>query len=131
MDIDDKALRDAVVRRLSPPDRRAPVDIARRMCPQGDSCYCCPAAAFKGHKNCPKDHPPEDRKCRQPYPARIPPCPERQTLPQEAPTAPAGFRTPHMSCCIDCGRITARRWTDPENRVLPWCAGRFPKPEEI
>ena len=65
-----------------------------------------------------------------PVPENIPACPERDEMPQDAPPAPEGFRTPGWKCCVECGRITARRWTDPERGPLPWCAGRFPDPEE-
>lgn len=118
----------AMVRRLAPPDRRAPVQVARRGCPQGASCYCCPGAAKRAHRNCPLDHPVQDRACSQPMPERIPACRERTTLTQTPPTPPIGCREPHISCCVECGRVTARRWTDPEGRELPWCAGLFPNP---
>lgn len=113
---------DAEVRRLAPPDRRAPVDITYGHCPQGASCGCCPAAVTKRHRNCNLPHPPNNRACIQPTPEQIFPCPERKTMPQEPPYGLRG----HMACCVECGRITARRWTDPESRVLPWCAGQLP-----
>ena len=41
--------------------------------------------------------------------------PERATEPQD---------NGRIACCVECGRVTARRWTDPEGRLLPWCAGQ-------
>lgn len=131
----------ATVRRLMPRDRRAPVDITRGSCPAADGCLCCPNATQRWHRNsnrtCDQRHPPDDRKCSPPYPANISACPERperaapgqEGLTQDPPPAPDGFRPPHYSCCVECGRITARRWTDTNGRRLPWCAGTFPDPE--
>jgi hypothetical protein len=44
----------------------------------------------------------------------IHPCPERETLPAKAGP---------MACCVECGRVTARRWTDPDGRDIAFCAG--------
>ena len=127
------------VRRLSPPDRRAPVLVARGQCPVGESCFCCPnfnPARFSLTRKpppgtCPSPHPPEDRKCVLPYPDKISACPEQATMPQEAPVPRPGWRRPRETCCVECGRVTARRWTDREGRVLPWCAGLFPDPSPM
>lgn len=122
-----------VVVRLSPPDRRTPIDIARGKCPAGGGCACCPNNFVKKRRHdsdsCALQHPEQDKRCSPPWPERIPACAERKTLPQDGPIAPAGFWTPISACCIECGRVTARRWTDPEGRVLPWCAGQMPDPE--
>lgn len=115
----------AAVRRLAPPDRRTPRTIYRDTCPVGGSCYCCPLAVEKWHGNarsgrsCDGMHPPQDRVCSPPYPANIPPCPERLTLNQHAPHL-------RYEVCIDCGRITARRYQHPQYGTVPWCAGQFP-----
>jgi hypothetical protein len=122
----------APVRRLAPTDRRSPRLVAVGQCPGKENCYCCVAAAVRGHGKrdgqCPHLHPGQDRKCSPPYPSNVWPCPERKTLPQDPPTPPPGFRPPRYEMCIDCGRITTRRWTDPDGRELAWCAGTFPPP---
>ena len=118
--------------RLAPRDRRTPVFVARDTCPLGESCVCCPKMQRhgRGAHDCREAHPPQDRECSPPFPAKIPPCPERDALEQKPPASGHAQQTAHYSCCVDCGRVTARRWTDPFGRVLPWCAGRFPEPDE-
>lgn len=117
--------------RNAPPDRRAPVEVRRGTCAQGESCFCCLIAASpRGHRNCHREHPAQDRMCNPPYPSVIPPCKERQTLPQVAPEPPPGFYKPNQACCVECGRATARRWTGPNDRPAPWCAGTFPDPRK-
>lgn len=130
---------DAPARRLAPPDRRKPVHIPRSGCPMGASCGCCPGPAGLGHytpgenggsgkqiTNCRMPHPGQDRQCKPPYPSNIPACREQQTLPQfQPPPAP-----PAGAACVECGRMTGRRYTDPEDRPLPWCGGLFPDPKE-
>ncbi len=110
--------------RAAPPNRRAPVLVRQGRCPMGASCGCCPHATDKTHSRgkqpCPELHPPTDRECRLPYPAEIPPCTERATTTQHAGTLPA-------ACCIECGRITARRWTDNNGRTTAWCGGNLPE----
>lgn len=115
--------------RSCPPDRRTPVPIARGQCPAKQLCGCCHGVTGKGHplikdkktgrlkrQHCPLPHPGEDKPaCRPPVQRDIPPCPERDTLP-----AAAG----PLAACVECGRVTARRWTDPFGRQLAWCAGR-------
>jgi hypothetical protein len=119
-----------LVRRSAPTDRRTPYRIERGMCPARETCYCCPSAGEKGHGRtsgaCKERHPAQARECSPPFPTVIPPCPERKVLPQDPPPGP---RPPHYSCCIDCGRITARRWTRPDGTVSPWCNGEFPDQE--
>jgi hypothetical protein len=125
-----------VSQRLAPPDRRAPVLIRSGRCPMGHSCGCCPGPAGRGHfvaaslgkqgkhiNDCQLRHPAEDRKCQQPYPARIPPCPERATALQDTPAG----RRPADASCVECGLGTARRWVDPDGDSLPWCGGVFPE----
>jgi hypothetical protein len=123
------------VRRLAPPDRRSPVKVGVRACPLGRGCYCCPAytSRFRGMENakCELDHPATDRLCIPPYPERIPACPERQGWPQDPQSDVDGWRAPRHECCVECGRITARRWTRPaDGAVLPWCAGVLPEPPQ-
>jgi hypothetical protein len=122
----------APVRRLAPTDRRTPVEVRVRACPLDRGCVCCPGflvgKGYKRHDNCNLDHPASDRRCSPPYPRNLPPCPERDTLSQDPPS---GYRPPHHEVCVDCGRVTARRWTDPEGRELAWCAGSFPYPNKI
>jgi hypothetical protein len=117
-------------RREAPTDRRTPITIARGTCPVGQSCYCCPEARTPGHgktqRGCPQQHPVSDRVCSPPIPKSLPPCPERGPLPIDPPAPPEGMRPLHFEMCSDCGRVTARRWTDPAGRVLAWCAGDFP-----
>jgi hypothetical protein len=120
------------VRRTAPPDRRAPRQIARGGCPIGN-CFCCPSWKSRGssHDECSKPHPPRDKTCSPPYPKNIPECPERkgeQFLPYPPPP---GFRNPPTPCCIECGRITHREWTNPQGQVLPWCGGEMTKPNAI
>ncbi len=116
--------------RVAPPDRRTPVEVAAGKCPVGMSCGCCMGPAGFGHfipgedgkpgkqiTNCQMTHPATTRMCRPPVPSAIPPCPERQTLDQAPPGPPRG------ATCVECGRVTSRRWTDPEGRALPWCGG--------
>jgi hypothetical protein len=111
--------------RTAPPDRRAAVLVPRGRCPMGASCGCCPAATESAHsrgsQRCGQSHPGTDRVCSLPCPAEIPPCTERDTLPAAATTLP-------IACCVECGRVTARRWTDPAtSTILPWCAGAVPE----
>lgn len=123
----------AQVRRLRPRDRRSPVKVGVRACPMGPGCVCCPGFLIgKGsqrHANCKRDHPAEDRLCSPPWPANIPPCPERDALPQDPMPATDGFTPPLWKCCIECGRVTTRRWTDDDGDDLPWCGGRRPGEE--
>jgi hypothetical protein len=127
----------AEVRRLAPPDRRAPITVTRDMCTLGLACNCCPLTTQKWHGNprykqdCTLMHPPADRLCSPPRPKAIAPCPEREALVQDPPRPTAGHRPLLFSACVDCGRITARRWTHPDGQILPWCAGLFPKPTKI
>ncbi len=116
-------MRRAMTRRTHPPDRRAPVPVARGECPAKQLCGCCPdghplrkdKAGRLKRVYCPLPHPGEDKPaCRPPVPREIPPCPERDTLPAKAGP---------IACCVECGRVTSRRWTDPFGRDLPWCAG--------
>ncbi len=112
-------------RRLAPPDRRSPVPVDLGGCPAGSACGCCPGRKNKGHERgkyerCPLPHPGQDTLCRQPYPAEIAPCPEREDLRQHQPHRANG------AACVECGRVTSRRWTDPDGAVLPWCSGVFP-----
>ncbi len=111
----------ASVRRLAPTDRRSPRTIEVGRCPGKESCYCCLAAGVRGHGKrdgqCPHPHPNEERKCNPPYPSNVWPCPERKTLSQEP--RPGG----RWEVCVDCGRVTGRRWTDPHGRVMAWCGG--------
>jgi hypothetical protein len=121
------------VRRFAPPDRRTPIKVGVRACPLGRGCYCCPVytSKFRGALNekCDRDHPAADRLCSPPYPDRPPACPERQTLPQNPHPAVGGWRPPPIECCIECGRVTGRRWTRPtDGAVLAWCAGLLPQP---
>lgn len=111
--------------RTAPPDRRAEVPVARGKCPMGSGCGCCTGSTNVSHgragkATCRRPHPETDRMCRLPCPADIPPCAERTEQPQNA----AGL---HAACCVECGRITARRWSDPEGRSLAWCAGTMPE----
>ncbi len=126
---------DASIRRFRPTDRRSPTKVGRNGCPLGAGCYCCPLTVEKWHRNpasnrtCDREHPPADRMCRLPYPKPIPACPERATLP-EPPPPPAGCRPYRYEVCVDCGRITPYRWTDPQTgQVLAWCAGLLPSPD--
>ncbi len=52
--------------------------------------------------------------CRPPYPAVIAPCPE--WFPPTGADHSGGL-------CVDCGRVTSRRWRHPDGDLLPWCAG--------
>ncbi len=113
-------------RRTAPPDRRAPTAVAEGGCPLGSSCRCCDRSTKHRQDNrhrCPLPHPNSARDCQLPYPKDIAPCQERDTLPQAAPGL-------HQACCVECGRVTARRWTDPQSRTLAWCAGTMPEPAE-
>lgn len=118
--------------RLSPTDRRSPRNINRGGCPIGQGCYCCPLAGERWHSNlrsnrtCDRIHPPDETVCSPPYPPKIPECPERATLPAEPPAPPPGHRPLRFAVCVDCGRITARRWSAPSGVVVAWCAGTFP-----
>lgn len=117
-------------RRLHPPDRRCPTQVAARGCPQGRQCGCCTgdhrAKDDKGHHvPCRLPHPATDRTCLLPYPADPPACPEREHLPQ------LNTGAPHGRCCIECGRVTARLYIGDAlpwaaGQRLPWCAGRLP-----
>lgn len=124
------------VRRLRPPDRRSPVKVAVRACTLGRGCVCCPGLLIgKGrqkHENCNLDHPAASRLCSPPYPERVRACPERDdpAFPQDPLPATDNFTPPTWACCVECGRITARRWTDPAGDLLPWCAGKLPAPPE-
>lgn len=90
----------------------------------GSSCGCCTSSTDsthgRGKQPCRQPHPATDRECRLPYPADIQPCPERTTTPQSAGTLP-------IACCIECGRVTARRWTSPDSHTMAWCAGDIPE----
>ncbi len=128
---------DAVLRRFRPADRRSPTKVGRNGCPLWSGCYCCPQAVEKWHghpaskRSCDREHPPDDRMCSLPYPQNIPPCPERVTLPGP-PDPPAGHRPLRWQVCVDCGRITSRRWTDPQTgQPLAWCAGTFPAHDKL
>lgn len=115
-------------RRTQPPDRRKPIPVARGECPAKQLCGCCHGVTGKGHPlrkdkkterlyrvHCPLPHPGEDKPaCLLPIPREIGPCAERDTLPDKVGP---------LACCVECGRVTARRWTDPFGRALPWCAG--------
>jgi hypothetical protein len=121
------------VRRQRPPDRRAPIKVAQRTCPLGRGCVCCPAytSKFRGQANekCQLDHPAADRLCIPPIAERISACRERAFWSQDPLPAVPGWRPPHRECCVECGRITARRWTRPEDGfVMPWCAGEQVEP---
>lgn len=111
-------------RRTAPPDRRAPVLVRQGRCPMGASCGCCINSTENSHgrgkQTCRQPHPAADRKCSLPYPSEIQPCAERTTTPQHAGALP-------IACCIECGRVTARRWTDGDGRVMAWCAGDLPE----
>jgi hypothetical protein len=126
----------ATVRRLAPPDRRSPIKVGVRACALGPGCVCCPGyligKGYKRHANCRLDHPAEDRLCSPPYPENISACPERERteFPQAPLPAAEGFTPPGLACCVECGRVTGRRWTDPDGRLLPWCAGKLPAPPE-
>lgn len=91
----------------------------------GSSCGCCPSSPESSHgrgkQPCRQPHPPADRMCSLPCPTDIPACAERATIPQHAGALP-------VACCVECGRVTARRWIDPDNRTLAWCAGTLPEP---
>lgn len=123
------------VRRLRPPDRRAPIKVAARSCTLGRGCLCCPAYTSKyrgqGNDKCQLDHPAEPRVCIPPVPERISPCKERDYWSQDPLPAVTGWTPPHHECCVECGRVTARRWTRPEDGVLlAWCAGQQVEPPE-
>jgi hypothetical protein len=87
-------------------------------------CACCPARHRRDGDGCSRPHPPVDRDCHLPYPAAITACPERATLQQTGPAS----ATPTGAACVECSRVTSRRWTDPAGRSLPWCAGELPAP---
>lgn len=117
------------VRRVAPPDRRSPRPVTAGSCPMGDSCYCCPLGGERWHsrsnsqRTCERRHPGEDRMCSPGYPKHVNRCPENEASnPSEVPAGPRTTRP--YACCIECGRITAHRWTDPQDgKLLPWCAG--------
>jgi hypothetical protein len=123
----------AQVRRLRPTDRRSPRGIPPGQCPGGERCYCCPKSTVRGHGrrdgDCPLRHPEVERLCSPPYPSNVWPCPERRALPQDPPHALTGRDTPRYEVCVECGRITTRRWTNPDGVELAWCAGTMPPPE--
>lgn len=114
----------AIARRTAPPDRRVATFVSRGACPMAGMCACCPARHRREGEGCRRPHPPVDRDCHLPYPPAITACPERDTLTQSTPaeTVPTG------AACVECSRVTSRRWTDPAGRSLPWCAGDLPTP---
>lgn len=118
------------VRRLAPPDRRAPIKVLKRACALGRGCACCPKFSLRKGVNdkCHLDHPAIDRLCSPPWPANLAPCPEWTAWPQDPLPAVDGWRPPPIELCVECGRITGRRWTHPDGLVLPWCAGDLPEP---